>query len=158
MRVDPAFEEILEQRLQGVFFVELSPEACLPIDLDSLRAFSAPPLNELDRPLAGASAVVPATTPPVWYGALRPDPVRRSRASRALTPGERRALDELIAAGAHLSDGFTLPELRSSFRALALAYHPDRHASHACDTADLSARFARIADAYRVLVEAARRA
>src|SRR4051812_4831211 len=68
------------------------------------------------------------------------DPI--SRPSRALPVRERTALEQLNALGAALAEDFTADELRSTFRALARAFHPDTHPrSTAAEAAQLSRNF-----------------
>ncbi|MEZ5320268.1 MAG: J domain-containing protein [Vicinamibacterales bacterium] len=71
------------------------------------------------------------------------------RPARRLTKDQRAALDVFLDLGAALTPEFTRAELRSAFRALARAHHPDRHAP--ADGPERSRRFARLADAYRRL-------
>ena len=78
------------------------------------------------------------------------------RPARVLSPSQREALNALIGLGAKLDDGFTLQELRSQFRALARAYHPDRHQGTRREAADQLARtFVTLRRAYEVLKKAA---
>ena len=178
MRGATAFDTILDQQLRvahaprrtdpraslhgvatayGFFFAESSLDASRSLDLDSVPVASDPLPAALESRWTSDTAVLGASKLGVRSRPPRPSAIPASREGRTLTLLERRALDELIGSGARLTRDFTLPELRSSFRALALEYHPDRHASRTSEVADLSARFARIVDAYRVLVDAAGR-
>ena len=61
----------------------------------------------------------------------------------------------LVNLGAMIDRGFTQTELRSAYRALALEYHPDRHAETAPhERGRLSQVFVDIADHYRCLLTA----
>jgi hypothetical protein len=78
------------------------------------------------------------------------------RPARDLSPGQRDALNQLIGLGARLDASFTMQELRSQFRALARAYHPDRHPAKApTAAAHLSSAFVTLRRAYDVLKQAA---
>ena len=73
-------------------------------------------------------------------------------ARRALSAREREAVAEMETLGAQLPADFTFDELRRAFRALALEYHPDRHAQGTTrDKAQLGQLFTRAREAYRVL-------
>lgn len=76
--------------------------------------------------------------------------------ARPLTLEQRRALDELLALGAALTEAFTADDLRREYRRLALALHPDRHAQATPDErVRLGEAFARVSDAYRRLRDVA---
>jgi hypothetical protein len=78
------------------------------------------------------------------------------RPKRTLSPNQRDALNQLIGLGARLDPDFTLQELRSEFRALARAYHPDRHpGTRAGEKARLSTAFVTLRSAYDTLKAAA---
>jgi hypothetical protein len=78
--------------------------------------------------------------------------------ARTLTRSERDALAAFDRLGASLRADFTSAELRSSFRALARLYHPDRHpGSSAAERTRLSASFAALRSAYVVLKACASR-
>lgn len=65
---------------------------------------------------------------------------------------QKHALDSLTALGARLDADFTLEELRTAFRMLALRYHPDHHFSRSeAEQVVLCAQFARAHDAYEQL-------
>jgi hypothetical protein len=103
-------------------------------------------------PLATARKTVPRTAHPLRLVHAAP-PVRTPR---TLSPSQREALNALIGLGATLDDTFTLQELRSQFRALARAYHPDRHQAARRESADQLARtFVTLRRAYEVLKDAA---
>ncbi|MEQ1760446.1 MAG: DnaJ domain-containing protein [Vicinamibacterales bacterium] len=74
------------------------------------------------------------------------------RPSRTLKPAEETALQTLVRLGGGLDRSFTMSELRTTFRALAQRYHPDRH-PNASDTERmrLGATFAELTAAYGVL-------
>ena len=75
------------------------------------------------------------------------------RAARALSPGQRGALEQLTRLGARVRPDFTRDELRSQFRLLARAHHPDRHPG--CSDRDrsrLTAAFATLRTAYEILI------
>jgi len=78
-----------------------------------------------------------------------------TRAKRPLKPVEESALQTLVRLGAALDGSFTARELRSTFRALAQRYHPDRH-PHVTDAerSRLGATFAELTSAYGVLTDA----
>ena len=78
------------------------------------------------------------------------------RPKRTLSPEQREALNQLIGLGARLDSDFTMPELRSAFRALARTYHPDRHpGTRAGEKARLSTAFVTLRNAYDTLKTAA---
>jgi hypothetical protein len=81
------------------------------------RPFRASPYRAVARE-TGPMPQRPAAARPA------PPPVRPSR---PLTRRQRLALDAFIELGASLRPDFVSSELRSAFRLLALAYHPDRH-------------------------------
>ena len=78
---------------------------------------------------------------------------RPPRAARSLTPSQHAALDRLRALGAtDLGSDFTPGELRRAYRILARTYHPDRFQGLTPEAqARLSASFAEVAEAYRLL-------
>ena len=77
---------------------------------------------------------------------------RRPRRPTRLTREQQVALDDLQALGALLTPDFTPEELRSTFRALARRYHPDRHPQAGQPAkAELSVLFRRLRAAYTVL-------
>lgn len=95
---------------------------------------------------AGAPAWLAASVPPP------PLPPVTARPRRTLSPRQREALNAFVQLGASISDDFTDHELRSTFRLLALRYHPDRHpGSSDRERAHLSLRFSRVHDAYESL-------
>jgi hypothetical protein len=99
----------------------------------------AAPAPWLSAPVAAAAAPPP---PPPGHGRVR----------RALSPRHREAFDAFVQFGGPLDDDFTLTELRTMFRSLALQYHPDRHpGSSASERAHLSVRFAQLRAAYESL-------
>jgi preprotein translocase subunit Sec63 len=78
------------------------------------------------------------------------------RPKRTLSPTQREALNQFIGLGARLDTDFTMQELRSAFRALARAYHPDRHARVLpSERAALSSAFVKLRSAYDALKTAA---
>jgi hypothetical protein len=82
--------------------------------------------------------------------AVQPEPRRAPK--RRLTMRQDRALHHLVALGATLSPDFTREELRSAFRALARAFHPDRHPGiEEAEKARLSAAFAEVRSHYDLL-------
>lgn len=154
-----AFTEVLDQFVEG--FESREPAAAAPwhpgIATRSLFWFE------------GAAAVSHCVAPP---GAL-PHSRRASTSSplhrtvtthrdagdqkplRRLTPGQRDALHHLVACGATLDAGFTREELRSAFRSLARAYHPDRHPTLGQAERECLARaFTSLREAYEVLLDA----
>ena len=92
---------------------------------------------------------------------VEPSPLRLvhsevTRPKRTLSPNQREALNQLIGFGARLDSDFTIQELRSAFRALARAYHPDRHpGTKAGEKARLSTAFVTLRSAYDTLKAAA---
>ena len=81
---------------------------------------------------------------------------RQVRPSRMLSPRQRDALNQLIGLGAKLDADFTMQELRSAFRALARAYHPDRYPdTRPGQRAHLSTLFVTLRNAYDALKAAA---
>jgi hypothetical protein len=104
-------------------------------------------------PLKSASTVkVSRQTSPLRLVHSEP-PVRPAR---DLSPGQREALNQLIGLGATLDASFTMQELRSQFRALARAYHPDRHqGTLRTSTEQLARSFVALRRAYDVLKQAA---
>jgi hypothetical protein len=78
------------------------------------------------------------------------------RPKRTLSANQREALHQLIGLGARLDTDFTLQELRTAFRALARAYHPDRHpGTKPGEKARLSTAFVTLRNAYDTLKSAA---
>lgn len=74
------------------------------------------------------------------------------RPRRKLSMKQKDALDALRTLGARLDADFTLEELRTAFRMLALRYHPDRHiTSSDAEQALLAVLFAQARDAYEEL-------
>lgn len=99
------------------------------------------------HPLLFASPYRSFTTSRIYVQAT---PVSTQR--RSLSAAEQQALTVLNGLGASLSSDFTAADLRSAYRALALDYHPDRHASS--DPAEkerLSRLFAEIVEHHRRL-------
>ena len=106
------------------------------------RHFKVPDYEAVYGPLGvprPASMAVPPPPPP----------------PRVLSAREQDALRELVALGADLRADFTVRELRSAFRLLALRYHPDRH-PHSSDAerARLARMFARLNVLHRQLAAA----
>jgi hypothetical protein len=82
--------------------------------------------------------------------AAPPEPRRAPK--RRLTIRQDRALHHLVTLGAKLSPDFTREELRSAFRALARAFHPDRHPGiDDVEKARLSAAFTEMRSHYELL-------
>ncbi len=80
---------------------------------------------------------------------------REPRTRRPLKPVEESALQTLVRLGASLDRSFTARELRSTFRALAQRYHPDRHPTVSdAERMRLGATFAELTHAYGVLHDA----
>jgi hypothetical protein len=78
------------------------------------------------------------------------------RPQRTLSPNQRDALNQLIGLGARLDTDFTIQELRSAFRELARAFHPDRHpGTKPVEKAHLSTAFVALRHAYDTLKAAA---
>ena len=74
------------------------------------------------------------------------------RSPTPLTKAQRDALGVMRVLGARLEDSFNATELKSWFRRLALALHPDRHPEANTETrARLGSRFAQLCGAYRTL-------
>ena len=77
---------------------------------------------------------------------------RSPRRSTTLTKAQRDALGVMRVLGARIEDSFDATELKSWFRRLALALHPDRHPGANTETrARLGSRFSQLCDAYRTL-------
>jgi hypothetical protein len=110
---------------------------------------------------AGRSQSRVATRSLFWFeGATAPVPTGqrlvRSGTSRRpapqLSPRQLDALRQLAALGARLEAGFTAEELRSAFRVLARAYHPDQHpGATPSERTRLSAAFVAAHEAYGLL-------
>jgi len=83
-------------------------------------------------------------------------PRAEARAKRRLKPVEESALQTFLRLGGAIDGNFTSKELRSTFRALAQRYHPDRH-PHVTDAerSRLGSTFAELTSAYDVLYAAA---
>jgi hypothetical protein len=81
------------------------------------RPFRASPYRGVSTDAGSTS-----TRPPASRRATEP-----LRPSRTLTSRQRQALDAFVMLGARLTADSTTTELRSAFRLLVLAYHPDRH-------------------------------
>ena len=78
------------------------------------------------------------------------------RPKRTLSPRQHEALMQLAALGATLTADFTFEELRSAFRSLARAYHPDHHPGRATRaTVPVSQVFVTLRSAYDTLKSAA---
>ena len=174
MRFGQAFDDVLDERLKeyqpaerrsasaprtgtaaayGFFFAESAP-----LGLRSAGAGLRPVPGTAtallpDVRFAGAvsTGAVDCRSEAFVPSATCPDTLPRAR--RRLAVAERRALEDIVALGAGLSDEFTHAELRSAFRLLARRYHPDRHSgSSDRERLRLSRLFARVRDAYRLLV------
>jgi hypothetical protein len=165
MRGGEAFEEVLDQQIQGLeadrrvtftasrcstataygfFFTvthafEVAPSAprtIAPSHPGTIASASAAARLRRDRPSHPPS-------PLRGFGEIN---------SRSLSTRERHALHDLIELGAALHEGFTRRELRSAFRVLARRYHPDRHSTSGADEkARLATIFSRVYDSYQVL-------
>jgi hypothetical protein len=109
----------------------------------------------------GVSSVAPRRHPARPQPQSVPSPLRLVHAEvirpkRTLSQHQREALSQLVGLGATLDPDFTLQELRSEFRALARAYHPDRHhGTKAGEKARLSTAFVTLRHAYETLKTAA---
>ena len=156
MRGGEAFEEVLDQHIQGLEAdrrVTFTPSRCSTATAYGFF-FLPSPLRGYGPPLRlrGYGATGLRTPAPSHLRTPAPSHLRTPAPSRVLSGDERHALGELIALGAALHDGFTLRELRSAFRALARRYHPDRHANSSGDEkARLAEIFSRVCDSYQVL-------
>src|SRR5262245_51360712 len=136
MRGGEAFEEVLDQHIQRleadrrVTFTTTAHGTATAYGFfflsSSLLGFPAPQLR-----CSAERASCPVATQ--HYRSQAPRQPHIVVRARALSPHERHALQELIALGASLHEGFTLRELRSAFRALARRYHPDRHSNSGPD-------------------------
>ena len=110
----------------------------------------------LDGYLEGFDAT-PAAPPRTGFGIgtqpfLFTAPPRPARPRRILSPRQQLAFDTIAALGGRLAADFTRDELRATFRALALRYHPDRHpGSNERETARLATSFSQLTAAYERL-------
>lgn len=163
-----AFAEVLQRKLQ-----ELQTDG--PVLRPPPTHRPAPPLPFLSGPQLFGVGAVPyrSAVYPVCAGSqirlnaettATPKPegddtrvsgATGTRARRTLTARQHEALERFIWLGANLTPDFSGSELRSTFRALARRYHPDRH-PHVTDSerARLARAFAELSDCHRVLVAA----
>ena len=119
-----AFADILDQKVSGLAESGRIPDAPLPP-----RFIPPHPLLFTTPHRPFRSSTYRVVTCETRSADQRPVPPRPAsvRPSRTLTRRQRQALDAFIERGAPLTPDFTPSELRSAFRMLALAYHPDRH-------------------------------
>ena len=108
------------------------------------------PASGKPAPSVRAASIVHAASPL----RLVPSAAHRARPKRTLSAAQCEAFNQLIGLGAALDTDFTMQELRSQFRALAHAYHPDRQAGRAAATLAANA-FVTLRSAYDVLKHAA---
>ena len=105
--------------------------------------------------LQGAASAPPPEIPAAATAARTAPAATPGRPVRRLTVAQRRSLDVLIGFGAALHAGFSPGELRSAFRTLGLAYHPDRHPfAGDSEKAALGRHFSAIAASYETLLTA----
>ena len=131
-------------------FAGASPAADANKTIDERRAGSTGPAESRRLRLVHPSQTTAAGAPRRADLAGPPRPVPRP--ARTLTPRQQDALDQFIALGARVSADFTRDELRTAFRSLARAYHPDRHPGiGASEKARLSSKFALVRGAYELL-------
>ena len=108
------------------------------------------PLYSFEIP--GPVARQHAATAPKEHCAAAVKPEPRRVPKRRLTAREERAVHHLVSLGASLTTDFTREELRSAFRALARAFHPDRHPGIAdAEKTRLAAAFAEVRSDYELL-------
>ena len=151
------FERILGEKLR----LDGPPPSGLPRPAPAFwptsGSFQTPPfLSRRADTLPGAAAAFrrlgPKVTPDPAGRPVVPPPLRRP--AHRLSGAQRTALETLRSMGADtLDESFTAVELKRAFRALALRYHPDRHAG--CpeeEHRELARAFARVNAAYRVLL------
>jgi DnaJ-domain-containing protein 1 len=98
----------------------------------------------LDMRVATPSLFILRETRPVVAATRRP--------RRILSMKQQDALDTLLDLGARLDRDFTDDELRRTFRALAMRYHPDRHINaDEQERTRLAVLFTRAHAAYEIL-------
>jgi hypothetical protein len=158
------FERILGEKLR----LDGPPPSGLPRPAPAFwptaGSFQTPPfLSWRADTLPGAAAAFrrlgPKVTPEPAGRPVVPPPLRRqARLAHRLSAAQRTALETLRSMGADtLDEAFTAIELKRAFRALALRYHPDRHAGCPQDQhRELARAFAQVSQSYRVLLPAAR--
>jgi hypothetical protein len=128
-------------------FAEVLDEKLGDVSCESVQIASAP---------IATPALVPFTPVDVPFAFRRPA-YERPRGVRALTAAEDRAAEALQSTAPHALD-FTLADLRSAFRRLAHAYHPDRHPdATGLEVAQLARTFATVESNYRRLAVVASR-
>jgi hypothetical protein len=143
----------------GKAFVDVLDEV-----LDGYESIASAPRPDARCRVATPSYIPPAHAPWLSAPSGHPGPAASAPRAEAAPPppprGPRRtlsmkqqeALDALVALGAEIDPDFTVDELRSVFRTLALRYHPDRHVgSSEREQARLAALFARAHEAYERL-------
>jgi curved DNA-binding protein CbpA len=168
-----AFEDLLDRQLGGVHGVSAMPRNISRGTATTFGFFFLESsLPAATRPIAGLRrSLSTSVSVPVYDAGSSPRGVAGSlreterdgagwhsatRRERRFSSHQRAAIGELIALGALIDEGASSGQLRSAFRSLARRYHPDRHSSaSAGDRARLSAQFARLCDAYRLLTTAA---
>jgi hypothetical protein len=155
MAAGAAFADILYEKVNGAGKPDATQAASFrPRVIPPHPLLFATPYRPSGRSPYRSVTADTGSTPPRFAA---PPSAPPARPSRPLNRRQRQALDAFIALGARLSPDFAPGELRSAFRMLALAYHPDRHpGSSDGERARLTRVLADLNDHHRCLLAALR--